>query len=347
MQVQTDNRAWYKKYQPRVMDELIFPNILNGQKMDPEEIKAKFKDMEINGFVPGNILTFGPGGFGKSSLTDILKAAFLKEQKDFFPLGKGVQAIEDLTKWLVPGKGKSSQRIVLIEEADKLSPQAQVMLKDGLMEKYQHNTTFIANTNRVEGIDKALRTRFNFQLNFKEIQPETAFTYLISVLDREGVQYDRDKVWEFTYHNIGKGLRDLVNNLEINVSTVNSVKTLGGITEFQSSNNNEEYVLELIEFIIGTTENLDTTKINAMLREVTAETSISQYYKAIVDSTKNDPNLDYDFIFNKMIESNFSLDVKNIIMEGYQDIDLKKFPNLHLMATINKCFLTIGLRKGL
>ena len=206
---------------------------------------------------------------------------------------------------------------------------------------------FIANTNRVEGIDKALRTRFNFQLNFKEIQPETAFAYLLSVLDREGVQYDRDKVWEFTFNNINKGLRDLVNNLEINVSTIDGVKTLGGISEFQSSNNNEEYVLELINFIIKTTENLDNTKITAMLREVTAETSISQYYKAIIDSTKNDPNLDYDFIFNKMLEAEFSLDVKNIIMENYQDIDLKKFPNLHLMSTINKCFLTIGLRKGL
>ena len=344
---QPDNRAWYKKYQPRVIDELIFPNILNGQKMDPEEIKGKFKEMVTNGFVPGNILTFGPGGFGKSSLTDILKAAFLQEQKDFHPLGKGVNAVEELAKWLVPGKGRSSQRIVLIEEADKLSPQAQVMLKDGLMEKYQHNTTFIANTNRVEGIDKALRTRFNFQLNFKEIQPETAFAYLLSVLDREGVQYDRDKVWEFTFNNINKGLRDLVNNLEINVSTIDSVKTLGGISEFQSSNNNEEYVLELIDYIIKTVETLDTTKITNLLQDVTQEASISQYYKAILDSTKNDPNLDYDFLFTKMLEAGFNLDVKNIIMENYQDIDLKKFPNLHLMTTINKCFLEIGKRKGL
>jgi DNA polymerase III delta prime subunit len=342
-----DNRAWYRKYQPKTMEELIFPNILNGQEMAPEEIKAKFIKMANDGFVPGNILSYGPGGFGKSSLTDILKASLLKEAKDFFPLGKGVNAVEELTRWLVPGKGKSSQRIVLIEEADKLSPQAQVMLKDGLMEKYQHNTTFIANTNRVEGIDKALRTRFNFQLNFKEIQPETAFGYLISVLDKEGVQYDRDKVWEFTYNNISKGLRDLINNLEINVTEVDGVKKLGGISDFKSSSNNEEYIIELIEYVIGMVESYDLQKINSILASIDNDKTIAPYYRGALDVTKNDPNLDYDFIFNKLLESNFNLDIKNIIMEQYQDIDLKKFPNLHFVTTINKCFLEIAKRKGL
>jgi len=345
--MQVDNRAWYKKHQPKIMDDLIFPNILNEEEMSPEEIKKKFVSMVQNKNVPGNILNYGPGGFGKSSLADILKAALLLEPKDYHMVGKGVNDIEELKAWLVPGKGKSHQRVVLIEEADKLSKEAQTMLKVDLMEKYQHNTTFIANTNRVEGLDKALKTRFNFRLNFKEIQPETAFAYLLGILDKEEVKYDKEKVWEFTYKNIAKGLRDLVNNLEINISEVNGVKTLGGIGEFKSTNNNEEYILELITYLIQSVELLTPEKINLLLSNVMNDPTLGQYYKNILDVTKNDMTLDYDFIFDRIKEGPFHLDVKNIVHENYQDIDLKKFPNLHLMSTINKCFLEIGKRKGL
>jgi len=338
-----DNRAWFMKHKPTTLDEIIFPNTLNGSQKDPNEIKAMFTNMLNNGIISGNILSFGPGGFGKSSLADVITKNIIKEPKDFYRLGKGVEAVEDLKAWLLAKPGKSSQKVVLIEEANKLSPQAQTALKDGLMEKYQGYVTFIANTNVPQGIDAALKTRFNFQLNFKDIQPEEAFKYLCNVLEKEGIQYNKELVWEFTYKNIGKGLRVLINNLEINVID----KKLETIGEIQSGTNNEDYIIGIVEYLIQLVESLPAEEIEKILANVDANPTFSQYYTGILNTTKNDMNLDYDFIFSQLIEKKFNLDILNTLMENYQEMDFKKFLNLHLVSSLNKVFQCIKIRKSL
>jgi len=337
-----DNRAWFMKYKPTKIDELVFPNTLNGSPVKPEDIKEMFANAVNNQFIPGNVLSYGPGGFGKSSLADVLVKSIIKEPKDFYRLGKGVDAIEDLKAWLVSKPGRSTQKIVLIEEADKLSPQAQNMLKDGLMEKYQSYVSFIANTNHPHKLDPALRTRFNMQLNFKEIQPEQAFFYILDVLDKEEISYNRDYVWEFVNKHIQKGLRVLLNNIEINVKD----KVLGNIGEIESSSNHEDYIIDLLKYLIGYAEAQPKENLEKLLENVDNDPQFAQYYKAVLDTTKSDLNLDYDYIFNMLLEENFRIDIKNVIIENYQDIDNKKFPNLHLVSTIGKLLINIYQRKG-
>lgn len=337
-----DNRAWFMKYKPTKIEELVFPNTLNGSPVKPEDIKKIFIDAVNNQFIPGNVLSYGPGGFGKSSLADVLVKSIIKEPKDFYRLGKGVDAIEDLKAWLVSKPGRSNQKIVLIEEADKLSPQAQNMLKDGLLEKFQAYVSFIANTNHPHKIDAALRTRFNMQLNFKEIQAEQAFFYVLSILDKEQIKYNRDYVWEFISKNIQKGLRVILNNIEINVKD----KVLGSIGELESSSNNEDYILDLLKYLIQYAEAQPKESLAKLLVNVDNDPQFAQYYKAILDTTKSDLNLDYDYIFNMLLDENFSIDIKNVLIENYQDIDNKKFPNLHLVSTMGKLLLNIHQRKG-
>jgi len=340
--MQIDNRAWFMKHKPTTIDELVFPNILNGNKVKPEDIKNIFQEIVAKQFLGGNLLNYGPGGFGKSSTADVIIKSIIKEPKDFHRLGKGVDAIDTLKAWLVSKPGRSNQKIVLIEEADKLSPQAQNMLKDGLMEKYQGYVSFIANTNHPHKLDPALRTRFNYQLNFKEIQPEETFFYITKILDKETITYDRDQLWEFICKHISKGLRVLLNNIEINIKD----NILTTISELQSSSNNEDYILDLLKYLIQYADTQTVENLSKILTNVDNDPNFAQYYKAILDTTKTDLNLDYDYIFNALLEENFSIDIKNILIENYQDIDNKKFPNLHLVSTIGKLLLNTHNRKG-
>jgi len=337
-----DNRAWFMKHKPVTIDELVFPNVLNGEEKKPEEIKKIFQDIVSNQFINGNILNFGPGGFGKSSLADVLVKSIIKEPRDFHRLGKGVDAIENLKAWLVAKPVKSKQKIVLIEEADKLSPQAQNMLKDGLMEKYQSYVSFIANTNHPHKLDGALRTRFNFQLNFKEIQAEQAFFYIKNILNKENIQYNEESLWQFVYKNISKGLRVLINNIEINIE--NGI--LKDITDVQSSTNHEDYITDVLKYLINYLETLSTEQVLNIIKNTDADANFGQYYTNILDITKKDLNIDYDYIFTQLLDEQFDINIKNIIMENYQDIDNKKFPNLHLMSTIGKVMIDIYKRKG-
>ena len=61
-------QAWFEKHRPRTIDDLVFPTVLNGEGKDPEYIKEIFKKFYNQEFVQGNVLSYGPGGFGKTSL---------------------------------------------------------------------------------------------------------------------------------------------------------------------------------------------------------------------------------------------------------------------------------------
>ena len=58
-------KAWYELYRPREIQDLIFPNVLNGENKDADHIKKIFTKFYDEEFVRGNVLSYGPGGFGK------------------------------------------------------------------------------------------------------------------------------------------------------------------------------------------------------------------------------------------------------------------------------------------
>jgi len=336
-------QAWYMKYKPKNLDEIIFPTILNEAKKDPEEIKDLFKEMLKNGGIQGNVLGYGPGGFGKSSLIDVIIKELVKSPKDIYTLGKGVDSIKDLMSWLQHAKQPASkQKVVKIEEMDKLSKEAQVMLKDGLMEKYQGKVTFLAATNHPEKIDSALKTRFNFRLNFKEINPDGAFSYIEKILIQEGIEYDRQKLYEFITQNISKGLRDLVNAIQSSVKN----RKIDSISMIESSNNNEDYIIQVVEYLIKYFEKLNIEQMEHILEYAKNDEHFGQYYTAILNMTKTDPFLEWDYIYKELLDKDFTLDIISTISDEYQDIDKKIFLHQHFISTFIKVLYGIYQRKG-
>ncbi len=67
-------KAWFEKYRPRELKDLVLPNEEIGQTLN------LFYDQE---FIRGNILSYGPPGLGKTSLTEILIHKIIKDRNVF------------------------------------------------------------------------------------------------------------------------------------------------------------------------------------------------------------------------------------------------------------------------
>ena len=200
--------AWYTKYKPVKLSEVILPE---------NAPKNKIQSFYDNAFVDGNLLCHGPTGTGKTSLNGVLGAKIIKERPNLLKIGRTVDDIDNLARELrYQVHGEDKQRVILIEEMDILSPQAQTALKVELMEKYQHTTTFLATTNHLEKIDEALLSRFNTRVDFGENpNKKDVFDRLKYILEAEKITFKEEELAQYVTTNLDIGLRNMINELEL------------------------------------------------------------------------------------------------------------------------------------
>ena len=142
MKLDISNSAWFSKHKPETIEGLIFDS------PEHESLMTKWiKEKKID----GNCLLFGPPGLGKTLSSELLIKSIIKAQNDLFVCkDRNVKEIRERVKpFLTKRPIKSLQKIVYIEEIDRLHPDALNDLKDGSMEKYLHNCVFIACTNYI------------------------------------------------------------------------------------------------------------------------------------------------------------------------------------------------------
>lgn len=209
------SKSWYMEYQPRSFNELVLP-------AHEPEVCANLAEFYANGAIKGNFLAYGEPGLGKTSAIDVFIDHIVHHQRDLFILDRTTNDIDKLKSWLqYSSVGK--QKIVKIEEMDKLSPQAQTLLKDGLMEKYQHNCTFLATTNNLDKIDPAILQRFNIKLEFKNLPEEDILERIRYILIKEEVNFKEEDLKYFVNDHAKKSLREIINEAE-NITLHNEFK---------------------------------------------------------------------------------------------------------------------------
>ena len=337
--------SWFEKYRPKIIDELIFPNILNGEKKGSNYIRNIFTKFYNQEFIQGNVLSYGEAGRGKTSLNKILQGKVIKHINDIFILGRKVEDIDKLKKWLQQSKIKSNQKLVIIEEIDRLSNQAQIVLKDGLLEKYQSNTSFLATTNNPDKLDRALVTRFNYRIYFDDFDVEEVLVRIKNILDIENIKYNEETLKQFIQLYIKRGLRELISNLEINSVTgefiFDSKKAL-------NLTGNEDYIIKTGVWLIAYLKKLDKEKVNLINSNVDNDQTFAQYYNYIIKILKEDLLLNYDYIYKELIDSQYTdfMD-KRILTEDYQMIDTVKMKNFWFLGTFSKIISDINQRKNL
>ena len=337
--------SWFEKYRPRTIDELIFPNIINGENKGAEYIRQIFTKFYNQEFIQGNVLSYGEAGRGKTSLNKILQGKIVKHPSDIFILGRKVEDIDKLKKWLLQSKVKSNQKLVIIEEIDRLSNQAQTVLKDGLLEKYQNTTAFLATTNNPDKLDKALVTRFNYRLYFDDYSEEEVFKRVKYILDSENIKYDENLVKQFIKLYIKRGLRELISNLEISSITGEFIfdpKKALNLT------GNEDYIIKTLVWLIAYLKQQPREIVNKIAANVNTDQTFAQYYNYITKILKEDLLLNYDYIYKELIDNQYTdFKDKKILTEDYQKIDLVKMKNFWFLGTIAKIISDIAMRKNL
>src|SRR5216683_3480986 len=120
-------QVWAAKYRPKTIDDFIFQDE-SHKKIILKYIKEKS--------IP-NLFLSGHRGIGKTSLAQVLKNELNIEDIDFLSINasddNSVDVIRNKIKSFVTTYAVSDFKIVLLDEADWLTPNAQAILRN-LME---------------------------------------------------------------------------------------------------------------------------------------------------------------------------------------------------------------------
>ena len=316
------NKFWYEKYRPELVEEIVFPN---------EVIKETIHDYVDNRFIKGHCMFFGQGGVGKTTTNIVLMNAVLESVKDRFILERKVQDIEDLKGWL-RASPIGRQKIVIAEEFDRLSDAAQTEIKNGLMEKYD-NVVFLASTNKLHKIDSALLSRFTLVAKFDVAPVEELAKKCSTILSNERISYKMEDVTRFAAANKLKGLRTIINNLQL--SCYNNIFDADRTSFFIGNSGAEFDVLQNIKWYIQAVVALDKNALYQLSYNLNFIPDIAKVRQNITYILQSNYSLNLEYIYTELLNEQIYLPIKNLITDYYQDSELKKLPSMHFEAMLN------------
>lgn len=330
------NISWAEKYRPKTIDDLIFPN--NQWK---NTIHQWLQDKKIN----GNIALFGCGGFGKSSLAKILINTFIKSPADFKLIkSRSVQEIDTIGEFIRSVPLESPMKIILIEEADRLSSAAQNELKDKYTEKFQDHCSIIITTNYPQLLDEFLLQRFIYKIDFSSLDQNLIFHRLLYILEQEQCQVNESELKDWIEKNANNGLRNLINYLQLSAIQNNNLIVFEDSVNFHDL---ETKIIGLCQSIIGNFLNCKDLKerkiayVNPIKSEI-----IGPQWVEFVQTITNNQQIDYRMILEKLEESISFLPIKFILTNYLETLKQKQYPHLHIMACLSeilKCITEITI----
>jgi DNA polymerase III delta prime subunit len=200
-------QLWVEQYRPKDIEGYVFRD-----ETQREQVKQWIKE----GIIP-HLLFSGAAGIGKTTLAKILINALGIDTYDVLEINasreNNVDNVRNNITNFVSTMPFGTFKIVLLDEADYLSPNAQAALR-GVMEEYSQTARFIMTCNYPHKIIPALHSRCQgFHI---EKVDHTEFTArAATILVTEGVEFDLDVLDSYvkaTYPD----LRKCLNLLQMN-----------------------------------------------------------------------------------------------------------------------------------
>ena len=175
---QQENTLWVETFRPDTLDGYI----------GNEHIIDKAKIWIQSGDVP-HLLFYGSAGTGKTTLAKIIANAV---DADIMYINasdeNSVDAVRDKIKRYASTVGFRKWKIIILDESDYLTPNAQAALRN-LMETYSRTTRFILTCNYVEKIIDPIQSRCQTFAITPPSKTDVA-KRLVSVLEQKEVGYD-------------------------------------------------------------------------------------------------------------------------------------------------------------
>lgn len=173
---------WVEKYRPKTVDGYVFRD--DHQR---KQIATWIKDKSIP-----HLLLSGAAGIGKTTLAKILVHELGIEDYDVLEINasrtNSVDDVRDKITNFVSMIPFGPFKVVLLDEADYLSPNAQAALR-GVMEEYHSTARFILTCNYPNRIIPALHSRCQgFHVERTDLTEYTA--RVATILVEENVEFD-------------------------------------------------------------------------------------------------------------------------------------------------------------
>lgn len=228
-----NKKLWVEKYRPATIGEYVFHD-----PMQKESIEEMIKSQTIP-----HLLLSGVQGSGKTTLARILISELHIDDTDVLEINasdeRGIDVFREIIKNFCNAAPMGEFKIVHLEEADALTPQAQRALKS-YMEEVSDYVRFIMTCNTVSKIIPPIRSRCQ-EFFFKASDPNDVAEYVVTILAAEKIKFDLDTVDE--YINIAHpDVRKVVNMIQQN--------SRGGVLHRpHTSDAGGDYQFKLIELI--------------------------------------------------------------------------------------------------
>ena len=198
---------WVEKYRPKSIEGYVFEDDHQRQ-----QVESWIKNKSIP-----HLLFSGSAGIGKTTLAKILFNELDVNELDILEINasreRGIDEVKKRITNFVQMIPFGDFKIVLLDEADYLTPEAQAALR-GVMEEYHQTARFILTCNYKNKIIPAIHSRCQ-GFNITKID-QTEFTARVAtILVEEGIEFELDTLdtlVKATYPD----LRKCINTVQMN-----------------------------------------------------------------------------------------------------------------------------------
>ena len=224
---------WTEAYRPKTVEEYVFRDDAQRQQI---------QNWIDSGAIP-HLLFSGAPGVGKTTLAKILINQLDIDPFDVLEINasreNSVDTIRDKITGFVQTMPFGIFKVVLLDEADYISPNGQAALR-GVMETYHASARFILTCNYPNRIIPALHSRCQgFHIERVDITEFTA--RVATVLVTEGVEFDLDTLDTYV-KAVYPDLRKCLNTVQMNSQNGQLIAV-----NPQDKNNTSEWRIAVVE----------------------------------------------------------------------------------------------------
>lgn len=197
----SQHTLYVEKYRPTSLQNYI----------GNETIIETFDRYIKNNDVP-HLLLHGDAGSGKTTLAKIVANTIAKDNYIYINASdeNSIDTVRDKIKQFASSIGFGGLKIIILDESDYLTPNAQAALRN-IMETFSKTTRFILTCNYVDKIIAPIQSRCQI-FNIVPPSKKQVASHIVSILEKEGVEYSKEdlaKIINLAYPDIRRVLNTI------------------------------------------------------------------------------------------------------------------------------------------